>query len=450
MATVKAFPALRFTNKAGDISKNVCPPYDIISPEQRMGYIAESENNIIRLELPVGENAYEDAGKLYKQWRENGIVAPDSTDGIYVYEEEFTAYGEVKKIKGIFARVKLYEFSENVVLPHEETLSKAKTDRFNLMSATFCNFSPIYSMYTDSERTISGKVASLTDKKADIEFTAGDGVVQRIWKIEKGADTDFIEKAFESKQLFIADGHHRYETALNFKKKLIADGVITDEDHAGNYVMMMLIDMENDGLVVFPTHRLIKGLENFDRNSALEKISKFFDVSEIAKGDIENTLMNLTHKKAYVMADHGKYNLLVLKDTEEAKSALEELNPGKSEAYKGLDVTVLHSLILEKLFGIDKENMANQINLRYTRELGEALDCADSDEYNCAFILNSTKVSEIKDVALAGEKMPQKSTYFYPKLITGLVMNELISPKTESIKKSRLGLFQRLLRKKEI
>jgi len=426
MATVKAFPALRFTDKAGDISKNVCPPYDIISASEREEYIKESENNIIRLELPVGENAYAEAGELYKKWRKDGIVAPDETDGIYVYEEEFTAYGETKKIKGIFARVKLCEFSENVVLPHEETLSKAKTDRFNLMSATFCNFSPIYSMYTDAERVISGKVADLTSGKADIEFTAADGVIQRIWKIEKGTDTDFIEKAFENKQLFIADGHHRYETGLNFKKKLIEDGIITDENHAGNYIMMMLIDMENDGLVVFPTHRMVKGLENFDDVKALEKISEYFDVSDIKKADVESTLMSLTHKKAYVMCrGNDKYSLLVLKDTPEAGAALDELNPGKSDAYKGLDVTVLHSLILEKLFGIDKENMANQINLRYTRDFEEACAAADSDEYNCSFILNSTKVSEIKDVALAGEKMPQKSTYFYPKLITGLVMNEL-------------------------
>ena len=429
MATVKAFPALRFTAKAGDISKNVCPPYDIISLAQREGYIAESENNIIRLELPVGETAYDDAGKLYKEWRKEGILAPDETDGIYVYEEEFTAYGETKKIKGIFVRVKLCEFSENVVLPHEETLSKAKTDRFNLMSATFCNFSPIYSMYTDAERVISGKVADLTSGKADIEFTAGDGVIQRIWKIEKGAETDFIEKAFENKQLFIADGHHRYETGLNFKKKLIADGIIKDDEHAGNYIMMMLIDMENDGLVVFPTHRMIKGLEGFDENAALEKISEYFDVSDIEKDKVESTLMSLTHKKAYVMCrKEGKFSLLVLKDTPEVKAALDELNPGKSDAYKGLDVTVLHSLILEKLFGIDKENMANQINLRYTRDFAEAVEAVESDEYNCSFILNSTKVSEIKDVALAGEKMPQKSTYFYPKLITGLVMNQLVEP----------------------
>lgn len=431
MATVKAFKALRFTEKAGDISKNVCPPYDIISPEQRKEYIAQSSNNIIRLELPVGEHAYDDAGKLYREMRKSGLIENDNTAGIYVYEEEFTAYGETKKIKGIFARVKLCEFSENIVLPHEETLSKAKTDRFNLMSATFCNFSPIYSMYTDSQREISGKIASLTNGKADIEFTCDDGITQRIWKIEKGTDTDFIEKAFEDKQLFIADGHHRYETALNFRKKLIADGIIKDDEHEhehpGNYVMMMLIDMENDGLVVFPTHRMIKGLKNFNAVSALDKISEFFDVKEIVRGDIETELDKNKDKKAYVFCTKPeKYYLLTLKEDSGAYDSLNALCPGKSDAYKGLDVTVLHSLILEKLFGIDKENMANQINLNYTRDIGEACDCLKNEEFNCSFILNATKVHEIKDVALAGEKMPQKSTYFYPKLITGLVMNELV------------------------
>ena len=427
MATVKAFPALRFTAKAGDISKNVCPPYDIISPRQREEYISESENNIIRLELPVGENAYEDAGALYKKMRADKILDNDATPGIYVYEEEFSVNGEVKRIKGIFVRVKLCEFSENVVLPHEETLSKAKTDRFNLMSATFCNFSPIYSMYSDESRQISGKVAELTKNTPEIEFTCADGVTQRLWKIEQGADTDFIEHAFEDKQLFIADGHHRYETALNFRRKLVEDGIIKSDSDAGNYVMMMLIDMENDGLVVFPTHRLVRGLENFDAAKSLEKISEYFEVTEIKKNDVQKSLAENVNNKAFVFCTKPEiYHLLVMKDNAETKKALDLLNPGKSNAYKGLDVTVLHSLILEKIFGIDKENMANQVNLKYTRDFEEACECANSDEYNCSFILNATKVSEIKDVALAGEKMPQKSTYFYPKLITGLVMNELV------------------------
>ena len=427
MATVKTFPALRFTDKAGDISKNVCPPYDIISAKQREDYIAESKNNIIRLELPVGENAYEEAGALYKQMRRENVLANDSSEGFYVYEEEFTVRGETKRVKGVFARVKLCEFSENVVLPHEETLSKAKTDRFNLMSATYCNFSPIYSMYTDAERAVSGRLDALTAGVPEIEFTAPDGIIQRLWKIEKSAETDAIEKAFETKQLFIADGHHRYETALNFRKKLIQDGIVTDENHPANYVMMMLIDMENPGLVVFPTHRLVRGLSGFNAEHALERISEYFDVTEITRAEADSALAANTDKKAYVMCSKpDKYHLLVLKEGEKTAKALEALNPGKSAAYKGLDVTVLHSLILEKLFGIDKDNMARQINLTYTRDADEAASLVATPEYDCAFLLNATKVSEIKDVALAGEKMPQKSTYFYPKLITGLVMNELV------------------------
>ncbi|MBP5246159.1 MAG: DUF1015 domain-containing protein, partial [Clostridia bacterium] len=281
MAKVIPFPALRFTGKAGEISKNVCPPYDIISPSEREEYIRESANNIIRLELPVGENAYGNAGALYKEMRKEGILSVDEVPAFYVYEEEFSVNGEVKKIKGVFARVKLEEFSEKVVLPHEETLSKAKEDRFNLMCATFCNFSPIYSMYTDEKRVISGKIDELSKRAPDVEFTSKDGIIQRLWVIKKSADTDFIEKAFEEKQLFIADGHHRYETALRFKKKLISDGIIKDDFHPANFVMMMLIDMENDGLVVFPTHRIVKNLENFDVTEVIEKIKEYFSVSEI-------------------------------------------------------------------------------------------------------------------------------------------------------------------------
>lgn len=423
MATVKAFPALRFTSGAGDISKIVCPPYDIISPEQREEYVNTCPNNVIRLELPVGDDPYAEAGKLLDKWLSDGTLAIDDTPGLYAYEEEFTAYCETKRIKCIFARVKLCEFSENVVLPHEETLSKAKTDRFNLMSATFCNFSPIYSMYSDADRAISSRLAKLTDRTPDIEFTDGEGVIQRLWKIEKCADTDEIERLFDNKQLFIADGHHRYETALNFKKKLIADGVITDDAHPANYVMMSLVDMENDGLVVFPTHRMLFDLESFNPESTLEAISEYFDVSPINnKEEIEPTLAGLTDKKAFVMCCGDEFKLLVLREDEKSAKALAELNPNKSQAYMNLDVTVLHSLVLEKIFGIDKENMANQINLRYTRNLDEAVN-AVHDGFDCSFIINATKVAEIKQIALENEKMPQKSTYFYPKMITGLVMN---------------------------
>ena len=423
MATVKAFPALRFTYSAGDISKNVCPPYDIISEEERLGYISDSGNNIIRLEKPVGEDAYKKAQELYLSWRKSGILENDEKSGFYVYEEEFEALGKTKKIRGIFARVKLEEFSKGIVLPHEETLSKAKVDRFELMRATRCNFSPVYSMYSDPERKVTSKLDNLG--KPEIEFVAKDGVIQRLWKIDDEKTVAEIEKAFETKQLFIADGHHRYETALNFRNHLLEEGVIKSDTENAGYIMMMLIDMENDGLVVFPTHRIVRDLDNFNTEKALEKIKEYFDVCEIDINDAEKVLSDNTDKKVFVMYDGEKSYLLTLVDTQKAQEKLCEMNKGHTKAYTDLDVTVLHSLILENVLGIDKENMANQINLGYTRDIEEAVQTVKSKKANCAFLINPTLVSQIKDAALAGEKMPQKSTYFYPKLITGLVMNEL-------------------------
>ena len=424
MAEIKAFKALRFTEKAGDISKNVCPPYDIISEEERLGFIAQSQNNIIRLEKPVGESAYEDAKKLYLEMSDKGVIECDEKKGIYVYEEEFDALGNRYKIRGIFVRVRLEEFDKKVVLPHEETLSKAKQDRFDLMCSTFCNFSPIYCMYTDEKREITSLVDVMSNGRAEIEFEAKDGVIQRIWKCEDEALTDRVEELFKNKQLFIADGHHRYETGIRFRNHLMDKGVIKDRDHDANFIMMFLIDMENSGLVVFPTHRMVTGLENFDLNKALVGMKEYFDVTEIDEADIDAKLSENADNKANVMASpDGKFYLSVMKADAEKK--LSKMNPEKSDAYKELDVTVLHSLILENVLGIDKENMAQQINLKYTRDKDEAIQAVKAGKANCSFIINATKVEQIKAVALEGEKMPQKSTYFYPKLITGLVMNRL-------------------------
>lgn len=423
MAEIKPFRALRFnTSKAGKINELVCPPYDIISDEQRKEYLNINDNNIIRLELPKGENPYENASETLKKWLDGEILKRDDKEAVYIYEEEFTAYGERKKLKGCIVRVKLEEFSKGVVLPHEETLSKAKEDRFNLMKATDCNFSQIYSLYMDEEHKILSRLDRLSSGKPEIELTDNDNVTHRLWIV---TDTDEIEavcKDFADKKLYIADGHHRYETALNYRN-------YCHEHNIGNggedYVMMMLVDMENKGLVVFPTHRLVRNLENFDAEKAMNDCKQYFDVTVNNNvSDIETTLHKLYEqgKKAFAFYDGGdKWTLLVLKNPD----VIRKLLPDKGDALCGLDVTVLHTLVLEKLFGIDAENMAKQINLTYTKYFDEAINSVKSGKSVCAFILNPTRVTEIRDVAAAGEKMPQKSTYFYPKLITGLVMNDL-------------------------
>ncbi|MBQ5746356.1 MAG: DUF1015 domain-containing protein, partial [Clostridia bacterium] len=280
MADIRPFKALRYTEKAGSIRDNVSPPYDIISEEERLSLLASSENNVIRLELPRGEDPYVVAGKTLKNWLDGGVLALDNKDALYVYQEDFECEGKNYKIKGIICRVKLEEFSKGVVLPHEETLSKAKADRFNLMSETFCNFSQVYSMYTDDEKVIATEVENIIEKAPDVSFVAKDGVAQKLWVETDGDRISKIVEGFKNKQLYIADGHHRYETALNFRNKLIEEGSFKEDDEAG-YIMMFLADLSDPGLVILPTHRLVKDLENFDEKEVLEKASALFDVEKV-------------------------------------------------------------------------------------------------------------------------------------------------------------------------
>lgn len=420
MATVKEFGALRFTKKAGEKSEVCCPPYDIISPEQKKAYLNTNENNIIRLELPEqSEAGYNLAGQTLKKWVDSGILKQDETDCLYVYEEKFSVSGKDYSFKGIVARVKLHPFSDGVVLPHEETLSKAKTDRLNLMTATGCNFSQIYSLYSDKERASAALIAELSEGAPDDTFTDTDGVTHSLWVAEKSEKTQALCRFFDDKKLYIADGHHRYETALNYQKQLREQG-ITNSD--ADYIMMFLIDMENDGLVVFPTHRIVRDLGEIDEEKLLEKCEENFEVDLCREGEIEEKLDTAykAGKKAFGFVGKTKTAILTLKDL----GFMDKYLPDASAALKGLDVSVLHTLILGNVLGIDKENMAKQINLTYTRDFAEAIEAAKG-KANCAFILNPTRVEEIAAVSAAGEKMPQKSTYFYPKLITGLVMNKM-------------------------
>ena len=422
MAEVKALRALRFTPKAGEIKELACPPYGIISEEERKGYIAANPHNIIRLELPRdGENVYAAAAQLYTKWLEEGILAQDEQFGLYIYEEEFEALGQTHKVKGLQCRVKLTEFSEGVVLPHEETLSKAKADRFELMKACGTNFSSIYSLYFDADRALRTIIDGLSQGEPTQQWAGQDGVIHRLWCIYDAEVIAKIEGLFADKKLYIADGHHRYETALNYRRWLTEQGQQAGD---ADYILMTLVNMEHEGLVVFPTHRIIRDLEGYNTAAVLEACAAGFDIAAV-EGGLEGaqTLLDSKYAEgeiAFVLYD-GSYHCLTLTD----KQAMAKLAPDHSAAWQGLDVSVLHSLVLERCMGIDKENMANQKNLIYTRDAAEAVAAVDNGSANCAFMLNPTRVEQIAAVAAAGDKMPQKSTYFYPKIITGAVMNKL-------------------------
>lgn len=426
MAVIKPFRGMRFdTEKAGELKTLCCPPYDIISEEERKEFIKQNEYNVIRLELPKeGEDVYARAGEVLDMWRAKGILIHEDKPAIYIYEMEFNAYNKRRSVKGMIARVKVEEFSKGVILPHEFTLSKAKTDRFNLMKATNCNFSQIYALYMDSEHTTLKTIDEQSDFDAQYEFTDDDNITHRLWVCTDEAVIAKLINDFADRKLYIADGHHRYETAVNYRNWCRENG-ISKEGDPQDYQMIYLVDMEHPGLIVFPTHRMVRDLESFDKDKVLKSCEEYFDIEKYTSVGNMNTVLTKQYKegkKAFAFyCGKGEWYLLTLKDLAVMDSVLPELSP----ASRQLDVSVLHSLVLEKTMGIDKENMANQINLTYTKFFEEAIMKVDKGEFQCSFILNPTRVTEIRDVAAAGEKMPQKSTYFYPKMITGMVMNDI-------------------------
>ena len=426
MAVIKPFRGMRFdTGKAGELKTLCCPPYDIISEDERKAFIAQNEYNVIRLELPrEGEDVYAHAGEVLDMWRAKGILLHEDKPAVYIYEMEFNAYNKRRSVKGIIARVKVEEFSKGVILPHEFTLSKAKTDRFNLMKATNCNFSQIYALYMDDEHTTLKTIDAQSEGDAAYQFTDDDNITHRLWVVTDEALIAKLTADFADRKLYIADGHHRYETALNYRDYCRENG-ISKEGDAQDYQMMFLVDMEHPGLIVFPTHRLVRDLKDFDKNKVLSGCEQYFEIKRFGDVSNMNTALGESYRegrKSFAFyCGKGEWYLMTLRDISTMAAVLPDVSPASQQ----LDVSVLHSLVLEKTMGIDRENMANQINLTYTKFFEEAILGVDKGEFQCSFILNPTRVTEIRDVAAAGEKMPQKSTYFYPKMITGMVMNDI-------------------------
>ena len=433
MAEIKSFRGLRYSEKAGEIGTLCCPPYDIISKDEREQFLATNPYNIIRLELPaaLSDNpdldVYGTAGQFLRDWLGKGILKNDDEESIYVYEMEFEIAGidAKKSVTGFVCLVKIEEFSKGIVLPHEETLSKAKTDRFNLMKATNCNFSQIYSLFKDDSGDIDRLLSEAKKAAPNSAFTDRDGVTHKLWVVTDDSLIKKIVTLFGDKKIYIADGHHRYETALNYRNYFKESGKSSEENTA-DYVPMTLVSMEHKGLVVFPTHRIVRDLSEYRQSEIISKCEEYFDITSDLNREKAESALDEAYKngeKAFVLYGGGQnYIFLKLKNPD----IMRDFMPEASAALRGLDVSVLHTLVLERIFGIDKENMANQVNLTYTKIPDEAIAAVDGGSANCCFLLNPTRVDEIGGVAAAGEKMPQKSTYFYPKLTTGLVMNQII------------------------
>lgn len=405
MAVVTPFNALRYDlAKAGAPESVCCPPYDIIPESERAFWEGRSPRNMIRLEKPAGEHPYEDAAETLSDWLARGILRRGAAPAFYLYEQSYqTPEGEALTVSGLFATVQLADYSEGIVLPHENTLSKAKDDRYLLARATKTQLSPIYCLYEDPSRRISDVLADERECRPMMDFTMPDGVAHRLWEISEPDKLAAVSASFTDKKLYIADGHHRYETALRLR-----------DEGGSEFVLMLLTDMDCPGLRVFPTHRVAHRSDKLcmDTPEARAQLEQFFDIAPLPERDeplAAGTLGMVTREASY---------LLTLRDTEAVRRAL----PSRAASYCDLDVTMLHALILEPLMGIGAEKMAGGEYLSYTRDKLEAQALVRDGDALCAFLLPPTQVRQIRDVSLDGEKMPQKSTYFYPKILTGMVM----------------------------
>ena len=415
MVVIKPFRGVRYNPEKVDISRVVTPPYDVISDEERERYYALHDYNIIRLDYSKGEGEkkYIEAARLYRQWKEEGVLIQDDTPALYYCRQDYEVKGEKKALRGVIALVKLSEYSSGEVLPHEETLSSPKKDRLALLRHTKASFSQIYGLYEDREARVTGIVEEALEEPL-VDFFDATGNRHRLWRICDEKVIEEVTHAFHGKRIFIADGHHRYETALAYRNEMRQLTGRTSGDEPFDYVPMFLTNMYDKGVTILPAHRAIK--YEFSTEEFLDKALKFFDIHSfgINKESFFHFLYRDDRNFGFY---HGDFYGLVLKDY----GVMDMLLPQKSPTLRRLSVSVLHSLILEKILGFT----CREDNIAYIIDEEEAIAAVVRGEFTAVFFLNPTRVEEIRDVALAGEKMPGKATYFYPKLLTGLVIYDM-------------------------
>jgi uncharacterized protein (DUF1015 family) len=435
MADIHPFRALRYDLQRVSAPQVVTQPYDKITPAMQERYYAASPYNLVRIILGRREPADNAANNVYtraaaygRQWRADGIFRQDSEPSIYVYSQTFTAPSGTKfERRGFIALGRLEDYSAKVVFRHEQTLSKPKADRLDLMRATRTHYEQLFLLYEDS-----GQIASLLKPNTAAAIDVDDeyGVAHRVWQISDPAVISSVQKKMRDKKLVIADGHHRYETALNFRDECrAASGTGSNPQAPYEFVMMTLVNMNDPGLLVLPTHRVVHSLESFSEDEFQKKISQFFAVEEIdAAIDAERATALLREQKQE--KDRAGTALLAVTASRafllhSPKAAGAKFFAGLSPRQQALDVVQLHKCLLEGVLQLSEESIRNQQNLSYLRDASEALEQVHKGAANIAFLMNPCPVAQVRDIALAGEVMPQKSTDFYPKLLSGLTVYAL-------------------------
>ena len=416
MANLKPFTALHYDLAiAGPLVNLISPPYDVIDPAQRLGLAARSPYNVVEIDLPTGDQPYERAADLLGQWIDQGAVVRDDTPAIWALKQEYEGPdGTSRTRNGFFARVRVEPYGAGKIRPHERTHPGPKEDRLRLTRATKANLSPIFSLYADPSNRAWTALESHLDTSPWGEATDDQGTINRLWQVTDPDALASVQSTLLETELLIADGHHRYETA-----RVYADEIGGEGPH--RYVLMYLVALEDPGLTVFPTHRLVKGLSKAQREALREAMAESFDLAALDTVEELAPDSSTPLKIGYLDSYHRQPYMLTLKDQAIVDAAL----PDKPEPYRRLDTAVLEALLLKKALGMSDDDISHVRGLGYARSFDEARALIEDGTYEAGFFMAPIPIEQIGEVAAAGETMPQKSTFFYPKVPTGLLFNAL-------------------------
>jgi uncharacterized protein (DUF1015 family) len=421
MPQIKPFRGIRYNSeKIKRLSDVITQPYDQISNEMEQQYKERNPYNFVRLILTKyaeghdREKEYKDAKKFTNQWFKEQIFVQDNNEALYPYWQEFSV-GEKRYLrKGFMCLVRLEELGKGNILPHERTLSKPKADRLNLLRATQKDLEPVFLLYTDPKNTVNSLLEKECIKSPLIEVKDDRDVVHKVWSVQNQTMTKQIADSLKNSIFVIADGHHRYETAFTYKNELKN----ISEDNPAQYKLITLVNIEDYGLVVLPTHRLIKNIKEFNPHVFLKKVQEVFEVKHTNRDTIES---DLGKAKVHAFGFYSPKESAILKL--KSPDVMEQYLPDRSKEYRGLDVAILHTLVIETMLGVAPEHIEEHV--RYERGADATMKRVDSGEFQCCFLMNATKPEQVKRVAENKERMPQKSTDFYPKLISGLVFYDI-------------------------
>ena len=424
MPLLRPFRGIRYDPRRARLKDVVAPPYDVISPEYQATLYASHPHNIVRLILGRESDRYAEAAGAFEAWQKEGVLVRDESPSFYLLHQRFrNEQGGMVTRKGFVGLCRLEEFDKKVILPHEKTLSKPREDRLKLFKATNANFSQVFGLYSDPSRAIDKHLGVSAGHEPDVQVSF-ENVENEVWMVNDPAAIQEVVNGMKDKQVLIADGHHRYETALTYRdwKRSANDRHTGDESY--NYVMMFFTNLEDEGLVIYPTHRVVHSVREFEGRRFLKKLEALFSA------DTFDSLTGLQHAlreagaSAFGLAlqEIEGFRLLRLKQN----LAIEDLIPDDLPAeVKKLDVALLHHSVLRDMLGISMDDQEKKLNIRYVQGIEQAAGEVRSGRGQAAFLLNPTGIEQVRAVANGGYTMPQKSTFFYPKLLSGLVLNKM-------------------------